>query len=329
MSKPLIWKKCFSPYNNNYEVSSTGLVKSLNNNEYLSFVDSNGYKMCRLSNQNIRKSYFVHRIVAYVFLETPENVEDLTIDHKDRNRSNNSVKNLRWATKKEQHKNKKISNDYSIHKILQYDLDDNLLNEFKNMKEAVEKTGIDKKNISRVCLGNRKTCYDFIFKYKPIENLKNEIWKKTIINSKKVYISNIGRFKTLIGKLLKSHDLSGYDRISINGTFYMVHRLVALSFIYNPENKKFVNHMDSDKKNNTIGNLEWCTRKENNIHASYEGNGGKFLKGVSKYDKDFKLIHEYPSVANTAKDLGVNSSNLSKIIGRKTKTYHGFYFMWS
>lgn len=62
----------------------------------------------------------------------------------------------------------------------------------------------------------------------------------------------------------------GYNHVCLqkNGSKKMcrVHRLVAQMFIPNPENKPFVNHKDGNKQNNSLGNLEWCTQKENVFH---------------------------------------------------------------
>ena len=59
----------------------------------------------------------------------------------------------------------------------------------------------------------------------------------------------------------------GYEYVHIEDKFIEVHRLVASAFIPNPENKPEVNHIDGNKFNNTVGNLEWVTSKENKRHA--------------------------------------------------------------
>lgn len=63
----------------------------------------------------------------------------------------------------------------------------------------------------------------------------------------------------------------GYTRIKFHGKAYNVHRLVAKTFIPNPENKLTVNHIDGNKQNNCVENLEWATQKENNHHAIRTG----------------------------------------------------------
>lgn len=104
-----------------------------------------------------------------------------------------------------------------------------------------------------------------------------EIWKEISIPG--YFISNLGRLKGRSGKIIKTYiNHEGYYTICLkpngrNGKAQCVriHRLIAEAFIPNPENKPFVNHIDGNKRNNDITNLEWCTNQENIIHAFKTG----------------------------------------------------------
>jgi hypothetical protein len=86
-------------------------------------------------------------------------------------------------------------------------------------------------------------------------------------------ISSLGRVhNTKTGRMLKLTAKGGYMFVGLSvnseGKTLAIHRLVALAFIENPENKPQVNHKDKNRSNNNVSNLEWTTALENNLHRS-------------------------------------------------------------
>lgn len=139
-----------------------------------------------------------------------------------------------------------------------------------------------------------------------------------------------GRFNVYKGKVLKQgKNNRGYNVITLtkNGTqkTFLVHRIVAMNFIKNVENKKFVNHIDGDKRNNRSENLEWTTFEENIKHA-WENKIYKPIKSESV--NTAKLNHEKvknirknarnKSVKELAKEYGVTSTTISNVLNFKS-----------
>jgi len=165
-----------------------------------------------------------------------------------------------------------------------------------------------------------------------------EIWKD-IKGFKGLYqISNLGRVKSLKKKrgflilkekILKSHlDNLGYQMLTLvknkKHKQYRIHRLVAIAFISNLNNKKEVNHIDGNKSNNNILNLEWSTRSENMKHADKMGlrniNGENNNKSKLKNENIIfirKNKNKY-SQKELAFLFNVTNANICSILKNKT-----------
>lgn len=115
----------------------------------------------------------------------------------------------------------------------------------------------------------------------------DEIWKDIIGYEGYYKVSNFGRVKSIYamgGLILKQRKQnSGYLIVHLykekTREAKTVHRLVSKAFIPNPENKPHVNHLDGDKSNNKLDNLDWCTQSENIKHA--------YKYGITKRTKEW------------------------------------------
>lgn len=140
-------------------------------------------------------------------------------------------------------------------------------------------------------------------------------------------VSSYGRIYSLRTftylKPLISYDYC-YVNLSIKGKRkrLSIHRLVAEHFIPNILNKKEVNHIDGNKRNNHYYNLEWSTRKENACHASQ----------VLNMRKKKVMCIENNEIFNSLKDASykykISSSDLSNCLAGRTKTYAGFHWKY-
>lgn len=105
--------------------------------------------------------------------------------------------------------------------------------------------------------------------------------------------------------------------------WYLVHRLVAQAFIPNPEDKPTVNHIDGDRANNSVENLEWATYGENNAH-SYRHNGRKSALAQPIYCIETGEV--YSSSYDAARKTGFPQQSINKCANGKIKQSHGYHW---
>ena len=108
-----------------------------------------------------------------------------------------------------------------------------------------------------------------------------------------------------------------------------MHRLLMLTFVPNPDNKAHVNHIDGNKSNNSLSNLEWATPKENAQHAIATGlkSTDVLNKEVHQYNLDGTYIASYASGPLAEKATGIPKQNISKCVCNKR--IHAGYKRWT
>ena len=167
-----------------------------------------------------------------------------------------------------------------------------------------------------------------------------EVWKDITGYEGYYQVSNLGSVRSVDrmvkgkkeslrfvkGRILQPNLSEGYLMVGLcksgRQSTIRVHRLAAEAFIPNPENKRTVNHIDENKLNNTITNLEWTTDRENCNHGNrtVKSSIGRY-KPVEQLSLDGCPIKVYEGIKLASENTGISQSKIVDVLkGRRTQT---------
>lgn len=173
--------------------------------------------------------------------------------------------------------------------------------------------------------------------YKPIDGYEGKYAVSNLGNVMSINYLNTRKPKVLTP--IKHH--GGYLIVHLGaGKIKMIHTLVAKAFIPNPDGKKFVNHIDGNKQNNKVDNLEWVTSKENVNHAirtglrnphnnnRRKGKENTNSKPVLQYSKSGEFIRRWECISDAAREIGCNPCMLINNASGRTLSAHGYVWKY-
>lgn len=261
-----------------YEVSNLGRIKKVDrgdedilcaegkrcghNSVHLSvFIDD---KPCNI------KRYYVHRLVAFAFVDNADPEKNKIVNHLDGNKENNRADNLEWTSVvgNNQHAIDNGLIKLTKRAVIQYDDEDNKIAEFESLDAASKETDINDALIVNCCKGKRIHAGGFKWKYRdvnPNENPDVDLDQmKQVKDFPNYYVDKSGKIyskpyhkwlkQTKTGDGLLSVQLANKGKRKT----FLVHRLVAEHYLDGFVDKCQIKHRDKDGTNNNVDNLKIC-----------------------------------------------------------------------
>jgi hypothetical protein len=269
-----------------------------------------GYPKINLSRNNHSKTFRIHQLVIMAFQNITAIPKGMDVDHIDRTKTNNHISNLQIVTKSQNSLNR-IRGKSDYFKINQYECSGAYVKTWDSIKQITDELGFDGDNIRACCRETISSVYGFIWRKLNTVDDTTGFEQIPPINGNTYSNYRVDRSGIVINKsnVISTITLHcGYHRVSIKSDdnvyrHLKVHHLVAWTFIENPHNYDEVNHINEEKLDNNVSNLQWCDRTYNTT----------FSNGVS--------VHKIDPVTNVIIDTCASLAEAARSVNRKSSSH--------
>lgn len=269
-----VWKPVTEEtFSDIYEISDMGRLRNIKTNKIIAPCKTSKYLIYRMQNKANVGRYMAHRLVACAFVDDPEDSDENNIvNHKDGNKFNNKASNLEWTTSSKNaiHSRQVLKQKKTLKTVICTDINgDEFI--YEGVKNAAIATGVGHTRLKQ-CLSGKRTDTDGLkWRY---QNSEHDFSTDSTENMTPIegfpgyFINEEGKIYGVTKRRYLKHNMSEeYPKVILYKNakphcFY-VHVLVAKTFIPNPKNKTVVNHIDENKSNCHVSNLEWVSHSEN------------------------------------------------------------------
>ncbi|AGE56716.1 hypothetical protein ATCVNEJV2_702L [Acanthocystis turfacea Chlorella virus NE-JV-2] len=294
----------------NYTIDTDGVVTNVNTGTKMTRHVLNTYNVVNIRDNNgTRRGIRVSRAIASTFLGKPPTTK-YTADHEDQDRLNDVLRNICWASKSEQVKNRTMPEQYNSAYCI---IKDNVEKTAREWIEVFKKPNGEK--YTAVAITKFAQRQEHGFRIKPIEDIPDEEWKVVKGSQNKVYVSSEGRLKyktSLSEKVLTADQLSkhaGYPVVWFSNRSHYCHVIAFKTFF--PEeyiakkDDEIILHIGDNKLDFRPNMLTLGTRSQNTIDAHNNGrhdNTNSARKSIVSYVNGV-LEKEHESLANAVEYL--------------------------
>lgn len=336
-----VWKSTDSLGYPDYCISNYGRILNMRLEKFVEggYDEKRGCYVFLTNEQGKGSSIKTNKLVASLFV--PKEKNGLRITHKDGDNKNIRADNLEWKSCREislASRNRK----YKGNPIYQLDDNKDIIKRWKNRDEAANAFKTQNRNITAAIMAKHKCCgYYWEYCHKIDKEDENLVWKKVKIERyESLFVSNKGDIKSKNGRPRKPTESNlGYFKVRLTSKsdeykqkHIEVHRLVALGFLGEPENDKIeVNHIDGNKGNNTIDNLEYVTPSQNTQHSINTGLRTLLKRGkrVAEINRNGNIIRRFDNAKEASISVGVITETVRKVCKGHRKQIHGRRFIYT